>query len=174
MPWLEMRPMDQKVLFLADYLRGGCTMTALCERYGISRKTGYKWLHRYEERGIDGLHDQSRAPTSHATQIPFAVRKAILVLRQKYPVPLGPKKILALLEQQFSPAELPSKTTVYNILRQEGLIKPRRRRMRVIPGKQPFTPVRSPNDVWSVDFKGQFKMLDGHWCYPLTSPEHYK
>lgn len=62
MPWLELCSMDQKVLFMADYLRGGVTMTALCARYGISRKTGYKWVSRYREHGLSGLNDQSRAP----------------------------------------------------------------------------------------------------------------
>jgi transposase InsO family protein len=164
--------MDQKVLFMADYLRGGVTMTALCARYGISRKTGYKWASRYREQGLGGLQDQSRAPMQMSGKTPYVIREAIISLRQKFRVRLGPKKLLKLLEEQFPPEELPSTTTVYNILRKAGLIKPRRRRQRVPASRQPFADVQELNEVWSVDFKGQFKMRDGRWCYPLTVMDH--
>lgn len=172
MPWKEVQPMDQKLLFIADHLREVTSFSDLCHRYGISRKTGYKWVARYEELGIEGLHDQSRRPHEHPLQTPYVVRKAIIELRSGRRDPPGPKKIRVLLEQHHPDWEIPSKTTIYNILAEEGLIHPQRRRKRVPAGQQPFSAVREPNDVWSADFKGQFKTKDGTWCYPLTVMDH--
>ena len=172
MPWKDTKPMDEKVLFIADYLRKRDSMTALCVRYGISRKTGYKWVQRYRDTGIDGLHEHSRRPQTSPERVPYAIRQAVIELRQQGNMLLGPKKIQALLQQRFPDHPTPSKTTLYNILHAEGLVQPRRRRRRVAPQPQPFSPVRGPNDVWSADFKGQFKTRDGRWCYPLTVMDH--
>lgn len=172
MPWKEVRPMDQKLLFIADHLREVTTFSDLCHRYGISRKTGYKWIARYEDLGIEGLHDQSRRPHEHPLRTPYAVRKAIIELRSGRRDPPGPKKIRVLLEQKHPDLDIPSNTTIYNILAEEGLIHPQRRRKRIPAGQQPFSAVREPNDVWSADFKGQFKTKDGTWCYPLTVMDH--
>ena len=73
MPWREVKPMDERVLFIGDYLRGNArSFSELCQRYGISRKTGYKWVERYKLCGIEGLNDQSRRPHSHPDAIPYA------------------------------------------------------------------------------------------------------
>ena len=172
MPWKEVKPMDQKLLFVADHLRAMTSFSDLCHRYGISRKTGYKWVARYDELGLEGLQDLSRRPYQHPLSTPYAVRKAIIELRSGHRDPPGPKKIRVLLEQNHPDWDIPSKTTIYNILVEEGLIRPQRRRNRVPPGQQPFAPVHEPNDVWSADFKGQFKTKDGIWCYPLTVMDH--
>jgi len=172
MPWKEVRPMDQKLLFIADYLRTASTFKELCWRYGISRKTGYKWVARYKELGLEGLQNQPRKPHKQPLKTSFAVRKAILELRDRRDPP-GSKKIQVLLKQQNPEWEIPSKTTIYNILVEEGLIHSQRRRKRVPAGQQPFSPVHHPNDVWSADFKGQFKVQDGTWCYPLTVMDHH-
>jgi len=172
MPWKEVKPMDQKLLFIADHLRATDTFKGLCHRYGISRKTGYKWVARYRELGFEGLHDQPRKPHQHPLKTPFTVRKAIIGLRSKQRDPPGPKKIQVLLRQNYPEWDIPSKTTIYKILAEEGLIRPQRRRKRVPVGQQPFSPVHHPNDVWSADFKGQFKTRDGTWCYPLTVMDH--
>lgn len=172
MPWKEMKPMDQKILFLADWLRQVCSFTELCEQYGISRKTGYKWIKRYEGRGSDGLHDQSRRPNNSPQQTPYPVRKAIIELRTRGRMTLGPKKIQTLLKQRFPEGPIPSKTTIYKILNAEGLVQRRRKRRRVAPFDQPFAATSQPNDLWSADFKGQFKTTDGKWCYPLTIMDH--
>ena len=172
MPWKEVKPMDQKLLFIADHLRATDTFKDLCHRYGISRKTGYKWVARYMELGFEGLHNQPRKPHQHPLKTPFTVRKAIIGLRSKQRDPPGPKKIQVLLRQNHPEWDIPSKTTIYKILAEEGLIRPQRRRKRVPVGQQPFSPVHHPNDVWSADFKGQFKTRDGTWCYPLTVMDH--
>ena len=173
MPWKEVRPMEEKVLFVADWLKKLYPFCELCERYGISRKTGYKWVDRFRQSGLDGLVDASRKPHHSPLQTPYPVRQTILELRQRGRMILGPKKIQALLRQRF-PSELPpSKTTIYNILQAEGLIVPRRRRRRVSPFPQPFSPVENVNDVWSADYKGQFRMQNKQWCYPLTVMDHH-
>lgn len=172
MPWTEVSPMDQKLLFIADHLRDITSFTDLCARYGISRKTGYKWVARYQELGLQGLQEQSRRPQGHPLTIPYAVRQKIKELRCRYRDPLGPKKIQALLQQKHPDWDIPSKTTIYNILSAEGMIHRQKRRRRVPAGQQPFSPVHASNDVWSADFKGQFKTLDRSWCYPLTVMDH--
>ena len=172
MPWIEVNPMDQKVLFIADWLRGSHTMSELCNHYGISRKTGYKWLERYRLSGVDGLNDASRKPHSSPQKLPYAMRQAILTLRRQGDMVMGPKKIQALLKQRYPKDPLPSKTTIYNVLHAEGAISKQRRKQRVSPYPHPFAPVENVNDVWSADFKGQFKMKDGVWCYPLTVMDH--
>ena len=172
MPWKVVKPMEQKLLFIAYHLRKVMSFSDLCQRYGISRKTGYKWVDRYHRLGMEGLQDQSRRPRCHPLQTPYVVRKAIVELRKNFPDPPGPKKIRALLRGKYPQWSIPSNTTIYNILRQEELIRPQRRRKRVPAGQQPFAPTRHPNDLWSVDFKGQFKTRDGSWCYPLTVMDH--
>ena len=175
MPWKEIRPMDQKVLFIADYLRGGLTFSDLCMMYGISRKTGYKWVNRYEELGFEGMQERSRQPLSSPHCIPYIVRNEIIKIRQdrgRRGTPPGSKKIKVLLGRNHPSWEIPSETSIYNILKKEGLVKRQKHRRRVAPMQLPFSPVHKPNDVWSADFKGQFKTKDGTWCFPLTVMDH--
>lgn len=173
MPWIEVRPMDQKILFIADWLRGVSSMSDLCDAYNISRKTGYKWLKRYDRSGIDGLHEASRKPLGSPQRTPYPIRQAILGLRTCSGMVLGPKKIQVLLQQRFPNETPPSKTTIYNILHAEGVVPKRRRRQRVAPFPKPFAPVGAANDVWSADFKGQFRLQNGSYCYPLTVMDHH-
>jgi len=173
MPWIEVRPMDQKILFIADWLRGVSTMSDLCDAYNISRKTGYKWIKRYDQSGIEGLNEANRKPLCSPHRTPYLIRQAILELRTCSSMVLGPKKIQALLEQRFPTETPPSKTTIYNILHAEGVVPKRRRRQRISPFPKPFAPVVSANDVWSADFKGQFRLQNGAYCYPLTVMDHH-
>ena len=172
MSWKEVNPMQQKVLFIADYLRKLSTLSELCRQYGISRKTGYKWIRRFAEHGIDGLNEQSRKPTSSPAQIPYRVQQAIIELRQQFQITPGSKKIQVLLARRYPNEVLPSKSTIYNILNRAGLVESQRRRRRVSPYPQPFAPVSEANELWSVDYKGQFKLRNGQWCYPLTVMDH--
>ena len=172
MPWQEVKPMDEKILFIADHLRETVSFSQLCERYGISRKTGYKWLERYRSVGIEGLEDRSSRPHTFASQIPYAIRQEIIALRRQGRDPLGPKKIQTLLAQRFPDQPVPAKSTIYNVLKQEGMLEPRRRKRRVQPSANPPATATQPNELWSADFKGQFKMGNGRWCYPLTVMDH--
>lgn len=173
MPWQTINPMDQKIHFISDYLRQQSTFTTLCERYGISRKTGYKLIQRYRQDGLDGLQERSRRPRSHPAQTPYVIRQAIIEYRQRGTITLGAKKIRAKLIHRFPDQTPPSITTINNILAQEGLVRTRRRRRRASPSRSPLARSAAPNDLWTTDFKGQFKLGNGQWCYPLTLMDQY-
>lgn len=172
MPWKEVRPMDEKILFIADHLREATRFSQLCARYGISRKTGYKWIERYRAAGIEGLEERSRRPHMAPAEIPYAIRQAIIELRRSRRDPLGPKKIQALLSFRFPDQPVPSKSSIYNVLQREGLLEPQRRKRRVQATPNRPTGATQPNELWSADFKGQFKLGNGHGCYPLTVMDH--
>ena len=172
MPWREVKPMDEKIMFIADCLRGGRTFVELCRSYGISRRIGYKWVGRYREGGIEALNDRLRRPKRSPQAIPYSVRKEIIAIRTRGRMKPGPKKIQSLLCTRHPTWDIPSKTTIYNIIRREGLVPKRKLRRHVPDSVKPFGPVQGPNDLWSADFKGQFLTGDGAWCFPLTLMDH--
>jgi putative transposase len=167
MPWKETCVMDEKMAFIAECLRGELPMTALCERYGISRDTGYRLLGRYREEGSGGLVPRSRAPHRHGLAMAAAVAEAITALRRKRPF-WGPRKLRAVLVRDDPKRVWPAPSTIGDLLRREGLSVPRRRQRRALPLTQPFLPVHEPNDLWCIDFKGWFRTADGQRCDPLT------
>ena len=172
MPWEEMSSMDQKAQFVSEYLRHSLSVSELARRYGISRKTAYKWISRFDELGPPGLEDRSRAPLSSPSQTPDALRSAIRQARRHHPS-WGAKKLLKLLKTGDPSAPWPSRWTVCDILAREGLVRQRvRPRKPGHPGK-PTTVAEAPNELWCVDFKGQFKTADGRYCYPLTITDAY-
>jgi putative transposase len=172
MPWSQLSPMDQKTQFVADYLRRSLSVTELCEHYGISRKTGYKWIERYEREGPAGLAERSRRPHVCPTQTPEEVVQALIKARERHPS-WGAKKLLTLVSQRHPDGGWPVRSTVCDILDRHGLVrKPRVRRRVGHPGK-PTTAMSVPNAVWCADFKGQFKTGDGLYCYPLTVTDGY-
>jgi transposase InsO family protein len=164
--------MDQKTQFIADYLRRTLSITELCELYGVSRKTGYKWIERYLKSGPSGLEDRSRKPCSSPNQTPQPIIDAFIELRCRHPS-WGAKKLVSILQKRHPSWALPGRSTVCDILRRHGLV-PKKRHQRHIghPGKPP-TLMAAPNEVWSADFKGQFKTGDGLYCYPLTVTDGY-
>ncbi len=172
MPWKEVSIMDEKIRFISDYLNGILTMTDLCDRYNISRQTGYKWIHRYIEEGTAGLENRPRAPRSHPKKTSQEMEAAILAVRRKHPR-WGASKILTMLERQRQPGPLPGRTTVTAILTRNGCVtSPRKRVHRAHAGK-PETVATTPNQLWAAACKGQFKTLDGIYCYPLTVTDSY-
>lgn len=172
MPWSQTTPMHQKTLFIADHLRGTRSVTELCAEYGISRKTAYKWIDRYIRRGPAGLEDRSRRPRTAPNATDPQVVAALLELRRRHPT-WGAKKLLAILRQRHPQWQLPGRSTACVILHRHGLI-PKQRKRRVIghPGK-PAASMVGPNHVWCADFKGQFRMGNGQYCYPLTVTDGY-
>ena len=167
MPWEESLPMDQKLQFIAEYRRGTVSFAELCRRYQISRRVGYKWRQRYDADGPSGLDDRSRRPLTSPTQTADAICQAIIATRRHHPT-WGAKKLLKVLRSADPDADWPSRRTANQILAREGLVRRRVRPRRPgHPGK-PTTVASAPNQLWCVDFKGQFKMLDGRYCYPLT------
>jgi len=172
MPWKEELPMDQKTQFVSEYLRDSLSFTELCLRYHISRKTGYKWIARYQSEGPAGLLDRSRRPHSSPDQTPDALRRAICDARLRHTT-WGAKKLLKLLMRKDPQLPWPSRWSVCEILRREGLLRQKTRRRKVgHPGK-PTSIITAPNELWCVDFKGQFKTRDGRYCYPLTVTDRY-
>jgi transposase InsO family protein len=159
--------MHQRTLFIADHLRGTRSVTDLCTEYGISRKTAYKWIARFIRRGPAGLEDRSRRPRTTPNATPAPVVRALIALRHRHPT-WGPKKLLAYLARRHPTWQLPGRSATAALLNRRGLIQ-RRTRRRVIghPGK-PNALIVAPNQVWCADFKGQFRMGNGRYCYPLT------
>ena len=167
MPWRNTAPMNQRTQFIADHLRETQTITELCDRYGVSRKTGYKWIDRYLRLGPAGLEERSRRPHRAPNQTADEIVAAILEARHRHPV-WGGKKLRALLQRRHPRWTLPGRSTVCDILSRHGLVPTRRQRRRLgHPGK-PTTIMGAPNAVWCADYKGQFKTGDGRYCYPLT------
>jgi putative transposase len=167
MTWLETSPMTERRRFVDEAHRGLFSMTELCTRYGISRKTGYKWLDRYDAQGRDGLQDRSHAPQACPHKISEEVARAICEGRRTHPS-WGPRKLLRWLGRHQPGLRLPAISTAGDLLAREGLVKKQVRRHRHRhPGVvAPVT--RHPNDQWTSDFKGHFRTGDGRYCYPLT------
>jgi putative transposase len=172
MPWNQTSPMDQRTQFIADYLRQTLSISELCEHYGVSRKTAYKWIDRYLTRGPAGLEERSRRPHHCWRQTPDYVVQALLQARRRHPS-WGAKKLLCILGKRHAEWPWPHRATVYDILKRHGLIaRKRRRRSFGHPGR-PNSPIDVPNAVWSADFKGHFRTGDGRYCYPLTITDGY-
>ena len=172
MPWMETSPMEQRERFIHDHRLDLYTMVELCARYSISRKTGYKWLERFEEAGRQGLQDRSRAPHDCPHRIAEAVAALICAARQQHPS-WGPAKLLAWLAPRHPALDLPASSTAGDLLARRGLVKKRRRRRRYQhPGVVPATTTQ-PNDLWTADFKGHFRTRDGRYCYPLTIADQH-
>ena len=171
MPWKETRVSDERMRLIVEYEYEDESMAELCRKYGVSRKTGYKWLSRWLEEGPAGLDDRSRAPQTHPNQVPVERIEKILQLRDRYR--WGPKKILALLEREAPDVAWPAISTIEGILKDHGRVIPRKKRRRVPPQTHPLAHATDCNCVWCVDFKGQFPTGDGVCCYPLTISDAY-
>lgn len=172
MPWSQTSPMDQRTQFIADYLRELLGVTELCDLYGVSRKTAYKWIDRYLRQGPAGIEERSRRPHNSPNQTPEEIVRAILEARQRHPS-WGGKKLLTLLHKGHPRWDLPARSTVCDILSRHGMVPKKRNRRRIgHPGK-PSSLILAPNDLWCADYKGQFKTGDGQYCYPLTATDGF-
>jgi len=164
--------MEQRAKFIIDVLEGSYSMTELCEYYGISRKTGYKWIQRYEQGGFDAIRDLSRAPHCHPHQISHQVKESILAVKKRFPK-WGAPKIRSRLERIHPDwNSYPAISTIGLFLRKQGLTHPRKRRRKATPTELPLTGGCHSNHVWCADFKGHFKTDDGSRCNPLTISDH--
>jgi transposase InsO family protein len=163
--------MKERFQFVRDARRRLVSFTELCAMYGISRPVGYKWLHRAEHSGMDYLEELSRRPHSCPHATPPELTARLLEVRRHHPT-WGPRKLLALVRRQDrrrgNDVEWPARSTVAELLRRNGLTTRRRRRaIRGHPGR-PLTPMTAPNVIWTADYKGQFRLGDGRYCFPLT------
>jgi transposase InsO family protein len=165
MPWNESTVYEQRVRFVLEVEQETFSFSESCRRYGISRTAGYRWWNRYQAQGLEGLHDRSHRPyhCPHAT--PSEVEEHIVELRRRFG--WGSRKLRKLTRDHFGYA--PARRTIDRILEHHDLITARRRgpSKRPHPGK-PLTVAESCNHIWTVDFKGPFKMKNARYCYPLT------
>lgn len=146
-------------------------MTDLCREYGVSRKTGHKLWSRYQALGAVGLEDQRRAPRTIPHRTTGEVVEAILAMRQKYPT-WGPKKLKAELEREQQHT-FPAASTICDVLKRHGLITPTSQRKRHVSRPTTLQRTEAPNEVWCADYKGQFRLGDNSYCYPLTITDQY-
>jgi transposase InsO family protein len=167
LPWKEVRIVDERVLFITEVNKSQESFAALCRRFGISRKTGYKWCERYEECGPAGLVERAPIALTCPHKTSDEVVAALVEQRKEHPS-WGPKKLKARL-QALGMSEVPAASTIGDLLKKHGLVRPRRRR--VYPPSmtpQALVAATQPNDTWCVDFKGHFALGDKTRCYPLT------
>ena len=165
--------MQQREQFISDHARRLFTMRELCDRYNVSRKTGYKWLTRFNEHGRGGLGDRSHAPHRCPHRISNEMAALLCRTRRAHPS-WGPEKILDHLKPKHREIrQWPAFSTISDLFVRRGLIKKRRRRRKVLhPGSIPIR-TSAPNDLWTADFKGQFRTSDGIYCYPLTIADQH-
>jgi transposase InsO family protein len=167
MPWRESGPMSERMGFVARLLAGE-RMSDLCREFGISRKTGYKFKERYEQLGPGGLYDVSRRPKRSPGRTPGPIEELIVELRRLHPT-WGPKKLLEVLQARHPGIRLPAASTAGDLLSRKDLVRRRHRRRTVVTlGRNVLREAKSPNEIWCADYKGQFRLGNGQYCYPLT------
>jgi transposase InsO family protein len=170
MPWKEWSVMDERIRFVIR-LQDGESMACLCREYGISRKTGYKILDRYEECGLEGLTDRTRRPHRYANQLAEQVEAAIVAAKREKPS-WGARKIHErLLRRLPHEIKVPARSTIHAILDRHGLVT-RMKRSRTRTEGTLLSSGLSPNELWCTDYKGEFKLGNKKYCYPLTVTDH--
>jgi len=161
--------MDERLRFVARLLDGE-KMAVVCREFGISRKTGYKIFNRYKDEGLSGLEDRARSPYRHPNKLPFQVETVILRIKREH-TSWGAPKIREKLAKAYPMISLPAASTIHAVLDRHGLVKRRKRRRYQAQGTQ-LRHVRSPNALWCADYKGQFRLGNRQYCYPLTITDY--
>jgi transposase InsO family protein len=166
MPWKASSVMEERLRFVARLLDGEA-MTVVCREFGISRKTGYKIFDRYREHGLEALTDRSRRPVRYANQLPQQIESLIVSLKRDKPH-WGARKLRELLLRRLAgDVRVPARSTIHAVLDRHGLVK-RMGRPRHRATGTPLSEGAAANDLWCADFKGEFKLGNGRYCYPLT------
>lgn len=167
MPWRETSVMEERLRFVARLLEGE-GMSEVCRDFGISRKTGYKIFNRYRDDGLEALTDRSRRPVRYANQLPTQIETLIVTSKRDKPH-WGARKIRELLIRKLAgDVRIPATSTVHAVLDRYGLVTHARKRHRHKAEGTALSHPLYPNDLWCVDFKGEFKLGNGRYCYPLT------
>jgi len=173
MAWKMVLPMEERIRFILAVEQGDYSVAELCRQYGISRKTGYKWIRRYRADGLEGMRERSRRPLHcpHKTSQQWVDR----IIQEKLKHPRwGPKKIRVILQDRGRAEPVPAASTIGHILDGAGLVRPRKRRRRRSRSLQgPLTQAQRPNHVWAVDYKGWFRTRDAQRIDPLTVSDLY-
>lgn len=174
MPWQTSTPMSKRQEFIDALVSGRTPFRQLCAEFGINHKTGYKWRERFRTGGPAALADGSHAPKQPAHQLARTVREAVLALREAHPT-WGARKLRAWLQRRHPTTGWPAASTITLVCKRAGLIPPRRRRdpAQTRWATTALTVPDAPNRVWATDFKGEFRMQSGAYCYPLTLTDGY-
>lgn len=159
--------MEEKLRFIMEYEQRERTMTELCQRYQIARETGYVWVRRYREIGLEGLLEQSRARRRHENQTAEEIERMVLELRQAH-MRWGPRKLKRVLENNEPGRVWPAASTIGAVLKRAGVVVGRRKRHKTPPYSEPLGHADGPNRLWCADFKGWFRTRDGERIDPLT------
>ncbi len=172
MPWKVINQMELKIQLIKDWESEYFTISALSQKYEISRPTVYKWLKRYKNFGFEGLKEQSRAPRNSPNRTSKKILNLVIAEKLKNRK-RGPRKVRAQLKRKHPELNIPAVSTIGYWLKKEGLVEKRKKRLHVPPYTQPFNACNAPNDSWSIDYKGQFYMKNGRVCYPLTISDNF-
>ncbi len=168
MPWRESRAVNERMKFVVEWSNSDDeNFSALCRRYGISRRAGYKWLDRFEAGGPAALEDRPPVARAFKHRTPTDVVDEVLRARKAHP-DWGPKKLRSWLLDGKPDLAVPAASSIGDMLKRYGLIPPRKRRVRIPVHGTPLGPCDAPNQLWCVDYKGHFKLGDGSRCHPLT------
>ncbi len=166
MPWQELSPVNLRMHFISEWQRGIRSITELCAEYAVSRRTGYKWIARFQAQGPRGLHDQSRRPHESPDATDPRIVAQLVALRHAHPS-WGPRKLLKKARQRDPQRCWPCRATVWRLLKARGLVRQRPTRSRPVAA-HPLGLITRANEVWTTDFKGHFRTGDRVYCYPLT------
>lgn len=172
MAWKKVLPMEERARFVLEVEKAEMNIAELCRRYGVSRKTGYKWIRRYRAKGLEGIGERSSRPHGCPHKTGQEWEERIIVERLKH-CSWGPKKIRELLFRKNGGGRVPVASTIGDILKRAGLVSKRRRRRRGTYYSGSLTEPGHPNHVWAVDYKGWFRTVDGRRCEPLTVSDLY-
>lgn len=168
---METNTLDQRRRLVTAYETGVWAMSELCDRFGVTRPTGYKWLARWRAEGDQGLQDRSCVPRTCPSRTAEPVIELIVAARQHYG--WGAQKLLAVLRARHPRRTWPTRSTVNAILARRGLLRKQRRTRRWPHAGVSLLETTAPNQIWPADFKGHFKTGDGVYCYPLTITDHF-
>jgi putative transposase len=172
-PWKERKIEQERLRFVALWTAGDRSKSELCRSFGVSRKTGYELMARYEAMGLDGLRDGSRRPQTHPNATSAEIVERIVAARRMYPS-WGGRKLRGLLRRADSSVAWPARSTFDAILDREGFVLHRHSRRRALGAEhRPCVQANATNDSWSVDFKGWFRVGDGTRCDPLTLTDNF-
>lgn|SRR3990167_1364314 len=173
MSWRKINLIEQKMLFISDWLKDEFSFKDLCNRYQVSRKTGYALVNRYNLEGADAFQQKSRIRHYHPNAITDEIKSIVIATKQRYPN-WGPVKLRDWLEINYPDGSWPASSTIGDCLKKHGLVKLRHKRRRVPAHSAPLVHCNAVNQVWSADFKGQFRLGNkGNYCYPLTISDNF-
>lgn len=169
MPWKECNHMDERLRFVARLLEGE-KMAVVCREFGISRKTGYKIFNRYKDFGLRGLEDRAKSPYRHPNKLPFQLERAVIRIKEEFTT-WGAPKIREKLLKEYPGIRPPAISTIHALLDRHGLVSRRKRRRYKAQGTG-LSEAHSPNGLWCADYKGEFRLGNKQYCYPLTITDY--